>query len=99
MKAFVSPRNNFSVRTASQDDQLKLSKNKLSSKEKTRCPSSRLIKTVEKGMLNQYIKEMQGSIINECRRIEEKIKSVHEKVPSGLVAKENISHNTIFKSC
>ena len=77
LKAFVSPRNNFSLRTASSEEQFKSSKPKLYSKEKGKCPSSRLMKTTERGALNQYIKDLQGSIFNDCRRLEEKIKSVH----------------------
>lgn len=70
LKAFVSPRSGFSIRTASNDDQFKSTKTKLSSKEKGRCPSSRLMKTVERGALNQYIKDLQGSIVSECRKLE-----------------------------
>lgn len=44
LKAFVSPRN-FSLRAASSEDQFKSCKTKLTSKDKGKCPSSRMMKT------------------------------------------------------
>lgn len=66
LKAFVSPRSN-SRRKPSDHDQTR----------PTKCHSSKLLQLLDKGSLNQCIRDLQSSLKQECSRIQSKLKSSH----------------------